>query len=221
MEREIDLIIDNIDELRALVVAMGEDAASKGVVHRLTLDKANKIVKLITNYNSDSSIVNSKPLKEVAAPIIEKSNPIVPPLELDEDLVDDYEEDLRDEVTEVMPDPVSVVEMITEDTKSIETPLEEINLKVLGDKVNSSSTGDSVIFKKIGDIRELISLNDRFLFLRELFGGNSMLMDQTLDQINSMSNFDECSEMLTNIFDWDVESESAKYFFTLITQRFR
>lgn len=221
MEREIDLIIDNIDELRALVVAMGEDAASKGVVHRLTLDKANKIVKLITNYNSDSSIVNSKPLKEVAAPIIEKSNPIVPPLELDEDLVDDYEEDLRDEVTEVMPDPVSVVEMITEDTKSIETPLEEINLKVLGDKVNSSSTGDSVIFKKIGDIRELISLNDRFLFLRELFGGNSMLMDQTLDQINSMSNFEECSEMLTNIFDWDVESESAKYFFTLITQRFR
>ncbi|MGL4411534.1 MAG: hypothetical protein ACRCTF_05300 [Bacteroidales bacterium] len=221
MEREIDLIIDNIDELRALVVAMGEDAASKGVVHRLTLDKANKIVKLITNYNSDSSIVNSKPLKEVAVPIIEKSNPIVPPLELDEDLVDDYEEDLRDEVTEVMPDPVSVVEMITEDTKSIETPLEEINLKVLGDKVNSSSTGDSVIFKKIGDIRELISLNDRFLFLRELFGGNSMLMDQTLDQINSMSNFEECSEMLTNIFDWDVESESAKYFFTLITQRFR
>jgi len=221
MEREIDLIIDNIDELRALVVAMGEDAASKGVVHRLTLDKANKIVKLITNYNSDSSIVNSKPLKEVAAPIIEKSNPIVPPLELDEDLVDDYEEDLRDEVTEVIPDPVSVVDTITEDTKSIETPLEEINLKVLGDKVNSSSTGDSVIFKKIGDIRELISLNDRFLFLRELFGGNSMLMDQTLDQINSMSNFDECSEMLTNIFDWDVESEAAKYFFTLITQRFR
>ncbi|MGL5894428.1 MAG: hypothetical protein ACRCZM_07430 [Bacteroidales bacterium] len=221
MEREIDLIIDNIDELRALVVAMGEDAASKGVVHRLTLDKANKIVKLITNYNSDSSIVNSKPLKEVAAPIIEKSNPIVPPLELDEDLVDDYEEDLRDEVTEVMPDPVSVVETIMEDVKSIETPLEEINLKVLGDKVNSSSTSDSVIFKKIGDIRELISLNDRFLFLRELFGGNSMLMDQTLDQINSMSNFEECSEMLTNIFDWDVESESAKYFFTLITQRFR
>ncbi|MGL4994330.1 MAG: hypothetical protein ACRC6R_09475 [Bacteroidales bacterium] len=252
MEREIDLIIDNIDELRALVVAMGEEGSSTGILHRITLDKANKIVKLITNIESNSLKEISSSLSHIEDSLPKKPKLIVPPLEMDNNLVDDNDEiihvDIPDDsnlVDETKFDDVKIAEPLELNKNLVDDydedliqdykdegldpeidsanikPLEEINIKVLGEKVSTSSNVERSMFKKIDDIRELISLNDRFLFLRELFGGNSMLMDQTLDQINSMNSFEECSEMLTNIFDWDTESESTKYFFTLITQRFR
>ena len=46
----------------------------------------------------------------------------------------------------------------------------------------------------VEDIRQAISLGDRFLFQRELFAGNGELMQKTLDEINSLNSLSEAMD---------------------------
>lgn len=71
----------------------------------------------------------------------------------------------------------------------------------------------------VDDIRKAIAIGDRFLFVRELFGGNSELMQKTLDEINGCTSFDEAEALLTK-FGWDTESQSYQLFLTPLHRRF-
>lgn len=71
----------------------------------------------------------------------------------------------------------------------------------------------------VDDIRKAIAIGDRFLFVRELFGGNSELMQKTLDEINGCGSFEEAETMLRK-FGWDVESQAYQLFLTPLHRRF-
>ena len=54
----------------------------------------------------------------------------------------------------------------------------------------------------VEDIRQAISLGDRFLFQRELFAGNGELMQKTLDEINDLDSLSEAMEYIADTFEW-------------------
>ena len=72
----------------------------------------------------------------------------------------------------------------------------------------------------VTDIRQAISLGDRFLFQRELFAGNGELMQKALDQLNNCSTFDEAMEYIRDSFDWDMESTAVQLFENVLRRRF-
>jgi hypothetical protein len=72
----------------------------------------------------------------------------------------------------------------------------------------------------VTDIREAISLGDRFLFQRELFAGNGELMQKTLDQINMLSTLSEAMEFIRDNFEWDMESTAVQLFENVLRRRF-
>ena len=72
----------------------------------------------------------------------------------------------------------------------------------------------------VEDIRQAISLGDRFLFQRELFAGNGELMQKTLDEINGLDSFDEAMEYVQNNFEWDKESTAVQLFENVLKRRF-
>lgn len=73
---------------------------------------------------------------------------------------------------------------------------------------------------QVSDIRQAISLGDRFLFQRELFGQSGEKLQKTLDAINQMSSFDQALDYLDQNFNWDKEATAYNLFITALHRRF-
>ena len=72
----------------------------------------------------------------------------------------------------------------------------------------------------VEDIRQAISLGDRFLFQRELFAGNGELMQKTLDEINALGSLSEAITYIQDNFEWDKESTAVQLFENVLKRRF-
>ena len=72
----------------------------------------------------------------------------------------------------------------------------------------------------VEDIRQAISLGDRFLFQRELFAGNGELMQKTLDEINTLSSLSEAMDYVRDNFEWDKDSTAVQLFENVLKRRF-
>lgn len=75
--------------------------------------------------------------------------------------------------------------------------------------------------KRIEDLKQGISLGDRFLFQRELFGQNGELMQKTLEELNKQADFDAAVSYLDRKFPaWDKESATYELFINVLHRRF-
>lgn len=74
--------------------------------------------------------------------------------------------------------------------------------------------------KAVDDIRQAISLGDRFLYQRELFGQNAELMQKTLTELNELGSFDEAVAYISSHFQWDTESSTYQQFLVTLHRRF-
>lgn len=73
------------------------------------------------------------------------------------------------------------------------------------------------------DIRKYIGLNDRYLFLNELFKNNKVAYDSCLDIINNASDLEEAHNLLVTIAahnNWDKEDETVESFYNVISKHF-
>ncbi len=73
----------------------------------------------------------------------------------------------------------------------------------------------------LGDIRKSMTLNDKFLFRRELFGGSDAEFNDTLDLLTSMDSLDEAEEYMYHDLQWDPENPVVADFMTIIATHFR
>ena len=108
--------------------------------------------------------------------------------------------------------------------KIVEKPVEKIvEIPVSRDPEiteESASPKAAVYGKPVDDIRQAISLGDRFLYQRELFGQNAELMQRTLTEINGLKSFDEAMSYVNSHFQWDTESNSYQQFIVSLHRRF-
>lgn len=72
----------------------------------------------------------------------------------------------------------------------------------------------------VTDIRHAISLGDRFLFQRELFGGKGELMQKTLDKLNGLNSLGEALSYIHDNFSWDKDSSTYELFVNVLRRRF-
>lgn len=74
--------------------------------------------------------------------------------------------------------------------------------------------------KPVDDIRLAISLGDRFLYQRELFGQNAELMQRSLTELNELHSFEEALNYISSHFQWDTESNTYQQFLVTLHRRF-
>lgn len=74
--------------------------------------------------------------------------------------------------------------------------------------------------KTVNDLRKIFTVNDKFLFKRELFGGNSQDFDDTLELLQSMDSYHEAAEYLLEDLAWDPESQTVINFLASIESYF-
>ena len=93
-----------------------------------------------------------------------------------------------------------------------EEPVQEAPKEVASPKA-------AVYGKAVEDIRQAISLGDRFLYQRELFGQNAEMMQRALTELNELGSFDEAVAYI-NRFGWDTESSTYQQFLVTLHRRF-
>ena len=71
------------------------------------------------------------------------------------------------------------------------------------------------------DIKRGVSLNDRFLFQRELFNNNRNEMNNTLDKLNSLSTYEEAEEYIRDNYSWDFDSHIVSDFLLVVKKGFK
>lgn len=91
-------------------------------------------------------------------------------------------------------------------------------------------TGDSHLvmahlkLKPIEDLKSGIGLNEKFLFIRELFENDHMAYAEAIEKLNAAPDLDTAEEVLGNEllpkYNWDLDTEASMSFLHLIFRRF-
>ena len=68
-------------------------------------------------------------------------------------------------------------------------------------------------------LKEGLSLNDRYLFQRELFNNDKLKLDETVATLDGFSNIREAVDYLKANFKW-TKSEASEKFVQLVKRRF-
>ena len=123
-------------------------------------------------------------------------------------------------VTEPVAEPVvePVAELIVEPAPQPEVKAEPVAAPQPAPRPVPQQT--SLFGAAVEDIRQAISLGDRFLFQRELFAGNGELMQKTLDEINALNSLEEAMDYVADNFEWDKESTAVQLFENVLKRRF-
>ena len=95
---------------------------------------------------------------------------------------------------------------------------EQSNIPVLKDEIKTSVLGESIKISK--GLRSSISLNDSFRFSRELFDGDSSLMNRVIEQISVMSSYKAAMAFLSSKVTINEENEAHHDFLELLKKYF-
>ncbi len=74
--------------------------------------------------------------------------------------------------------------------------------------------------KPIQDLVKAIGVNDKFLFIRELFDGDKESYHEAIQILNEIPNYQEAETYIKERFNWDWEKPEVKKFLDLIQRKF-
>jgi hypothetical protein len=141
---------------------------------------------------------------------------------------------------EIIVEHETIVEQETIITQTTETVvsevtahIEEVKKATIADRMANQSTSRneklshadnslsaSIANKKITDIKQAISIGDRFRFQRELFKSNGEDMNKTLTYLNQLATLDEAMSFLKSKYGWDSTNEAVEDFYQLVKRKF-
>ena len=160
---------------------------------------------VIASMEAEIEELKSRPLPEPI--VVEK--PVEIPASRDTEITKEPEQ------AKVEPEPGASPQSNGESGLRLEGQIDEPEPKV----EEPASPKAAVYGKAVDDIRLAISLGDRFLYQRELFGQNAELMQRTLTELNELNSFDEALAYISK-FNWDTESNTYQQFIVTLHRRF-
>ena len=212
LEARVAQLEQQIEEANEAIGRLGERLEAKDemledpdieILKEKRKQLAEELARLETlEITDDAPILTEEPVVEESEPVVEEpaSAPVV-----------ELEPILEPVVEPVEQTPQAVVEVapVVEPAPVVEKPAPR-----------PAPTQTSLFGSAVEDIRQAISLGDRFLFQRELFAGNGELMQKTLDELNGLGSLNEALEYVAENFEWDKESTAVQLFENVLKRRF-
>ena len=152
--------------------------------------------------------------------------------------VEDFEEDEVSDTEEEDDDPItdSLSDTAVDSKKEVSEKEEDSgirayriireNIPTLGDMLEQSedkSLAARLQRKPVSDLITAIGINDKFLFLNELFGGSMEKYNKSIRSLNSFSTLLGAKTYMSELqieFQWDCTSEAYKKLNDLVERRF-
>lgn len=167
---------------------------------------------------------------ETEVPIVEEQAPVIEEIEypvIEEPTVEENETTLveEDELVIVQEPQIVAEEVVVEEPvigEGVEENETEVELKddesLLIEEPKAAVLGESI--KMAAGLRHSISLNDSFRFSREIFGGDSELMNRVIEQISMMSSYKTAMAFLSSKVNINEENEAMTDFLELLKKYF-
>lgn len=170
------------------------------------------------------SITEPEVVEAETVPIIEeeeKKEEIIPVIKAEEIKPEQNTPEIKiEEIKPVVIEPAPL--------KKAEAPVHEIftiNQKIssqLADKAGSAT--EQLSIKPISDIKLAITLNDKLLFVKDLFNGYSLAYSEAIDILNRFSSFEEATRFLNVNYvtknNWESKPETTEKFYALLKRRY-
>lgn len=192
-------IVDNLQSIEADQLALFKEQMEK---HRALIKKAEILeaeTALVTQMQEQES--NYEPVQEMELPSVEELN------EEKESVATPAEVTVVAEKT--VSEPAASLSSASSHTTTLEQSLP-----------HSISLNEVIQKKFLADFRKAFSLNDRFRFRRELFGGDEGRMNEAISDLNELQSFEESITYLDKKLKWNVEDEAVADFIKLLEKRF-
>jgi len=108
-----------------------------------------------------------------------------------------------------------------------ESPLQKAPQRSLNDLFNERREDHSISSQyqhaKVGDLTKAISINDKFIYIKELFHNRGEDFSSAIRQLNECKNMEEafdCLEQLKQKFFWDSKSDAYLSFCDLLRRKY-
>ena len=108
--------------------------------------------------------------------------------------------------------------------KMTNTPLKGVALGTGVTSVIQSSSATTVMvigFVNSGmmKLKQAIGINDKFLLLRDLFGGDTERYERTIDRLNEFDDLDDCIIYISENYDWNPSSDGVRFLMELLERK--
>jgi len=144
-----------------------------------------------------------------------------------------------EKITEELPESVLIEEDSTEpeleisESEKIENPLivksdlEEQALTmndILASQTSQNTVSSQFNQRPVNDLKSLINLNDKLLFVRDLFNGYSLAYSEAIEILNRFDNFEAADNFLKQNYlsknNWAEKQHVAEKFYEILNKRF-
>lgn len=224
----INILSENIKELDAIVSGFASHEKIPALDMDLVLDKTRnlyEVLLLLKKSVSDNQPESVQSQKSADPEPSQSDNPVH--INAGSDIITDKSEKIPDEKSSavdsgslsdsadvILPDqnkPITLSDRFKKQTPSINENL--VQSKPFYDVSSRLQT------KPLANISNAIGLNDKFLFINELFDGNTEKYNKTIELLNNASDFNEAYNFLIENFKWDMNSETVQKILELIRRK--
>ncbi|MEP0366617.1 MAG: hypothetical protein ABJN36_04235 [Cyclobacteriaceae bacterium] len=244
-EEELDLTVDDFDdepedeaeedkaedvsESQQEVVAA--EATSDDEAEAFDPESETEVEEVAEAEESYSEELESETKEEVLEPEADEE-PILQDEEIAAEPADDVEDSLEPEASqeeEIAPETVADVGGFEEeDEVSLNQKLADETTKTINEKFEreeSVTLADHHQQSKVTSIMEAISVNNRYMFINDLFEGDKDEFADAIDRIEECESFDEAVEILVQEYarnyEWDMNSDEVKELLKVVFRKFR
>ena len=200
-KENIDYLLSNIRELEKQIAGIRDTEIYPISFFNNSFELTHKILTSLHSIEREQIECLKRNLAEHEAMIRKEVE-----LEREEMPVQKPEEEVTPEVEPIQAEPAQPIQMPKPEIQA--TPEKHTVLsEVLGKKI-------------LSDFRKAFSLNDKYFFKRELFGGSEDLMSDTLSQLNDLDSYETSINYIKAEFNWDIENPAVDDFIQRVEKRF-
>jgi hypothetical protein len=134
------------------------------------------------------------------------------------------------QVTEAeQPIPTNPEPVIDNQTKAEPEPAKEdkplsLNQRIAAQLKEKQAAADQPVDAPITDIKTAINLNDKMLFIKELFHGYPLAYSEAIEIVNRFKNFEEADRFLKTNYviknNWEDKKVASEKFYALLKRRY-
>jgi len=175
-----------------------------------------------------------RPLTEKEIELIEQKTQLKaqPENELENIIEESVEsEPVMEELSETILNPefkifeeINVEEHVSKITETVaeEHPL-TMN-EILASQTSQSTVSSQFVHRQVKDLKSLINLNDKLLFVRDLFNGYSLAYSEAIEILNRFESFESADNFLKQNYssknNWAEKQNVADKFYEILNKRF-
>ena len=214
--------INNLIEIKYLLEGFQGEGSVSSIEIDLALQKTRNLYEILLLFKQDGPI---KPQADHRRRVPEPdTKPVTDPKPVKEESYEAGDESF--ELAREMPLENESSSPPLQDIKEERTVLSQSHKgkKLLGESLHQNvpyqDLSSRLHAKPITDLAKAIEINERFLYIRELFGNDAKKYEKTIQVLNNAANFNEAYNYMIREYTWDMDSELVQGLLEVVRRKF-